>query len=711
MRRREFLAAAAAPIALAYLDAAGRVRAAAAGEGHAEWRPSAVLALTPTNTVIVRIPKSEMGQGVTTALAMLIADELELSLAAIQVELAPGSQEFRDARAQQATGYSSSVASSWGPYRQLAAAVRAKLIAAAASHWQVDRSEIALREGFAVAGERRASFAALAPQARRVNLDAPAVPKPMQECRLIGRPVRRIDTPAKVDGTAKFGIDVVVPNMRIAVIARCPVFGGRMRAFDALTAKRVPGVLDVRAVSSGVAVIARDTYSALRGRDALQVRWDPGPNAQRDSAEHRASLSAALEVSDYSAMEPERVDRKSSDARAAAAGEARKLAADYHVPFLAHAALEPLCAVASVTRERCELWIGTQAPSRAQQWGARLTGLREEQIVVHNYFIGGAFGRRGEWDYYCEAIELSQRLGVPIKTIWTRADDLQHDFYRPAAAHRLEAKTDTEARLAELSGRIAAPSIARRRAPELLERDADFLLTQGLSDHPYGFKGSRIGYREVDLGVPVGFWRSVGHSHNCFAIESFIDEMAHAASVDPAEYRLSLLTTEPRMQAVVRRAMHEAAWGEKLAPSHGRGIACAKSYGTYVAQVVEAVVEAGAIRVLRVVCAVDCGIVVNPNIVRQQMESGIVFGLSAALLGEITIEGGAVRETNYHEYRVLRFGEAPPIAVHLIESQEAPSGCGEPATPVVAPAVANAIFAATGRRLRELPLRMEPIKA
>ena len=384
----------------------------------------------------------------------------------------------------------------------------------------------------------------------------------------------------------------------------------------------------------------------------------------------------------------------------------RVLSADYWTPFLAHAAMEPLAATAHVQEERCDIWLGTQAPSRAQDWGAKITGLPVDSVYVHNHFIGGAFGRRGEWDFVVDAVETSRAVGAPVKVVWTRADDMQHDFYRPASANRLRGEWAADGKLLSLTHRLAAPSVARRRNPEMLDHGADFLLTQGSSDLRYAIGNLRVDYHEVDLGVPVGFWRSVGHSHTGFVLESFIDELAVAAGRDPLEFRLAMLADQPRLAAVLRLAAERAQWGTPLPRGSARGIACMESYGTYVAQVAQVHVSEGNILVERVVCALDCGQAVHPGIIEQQMHGGIVFGLSAALSGEITFAGARVLQSNFHDYPVLRIQEMPRIDVYRIASDAAPGGCGEPATPLIAPAVANAIFSATGQRLRSLPLRL-----
>ncbi|MEZ5513514.1 MAG: molybdopterin cofactor-binding domain-containing protein [Steroidobacteraceae bacterium] len=681
------------------------------GAQRAARLPFAMLDILPTNDIVVRVAKSEMGQGVLTSLPMLVAEELGVELADVRVELAPGAAAFRDARGGQITGYSSSVSSSFLPLRAMGAAAREMLIIAAAQRLGVVPTALRVRgrtvvddaTGRAVPFADLLEFASMLPIPAAPRLTAPA------DYRLLGRALPRVDTGNKVDGSAQFGIDVRVPGARVAVLARPPTFGGSYQSFDDAAALAMPGVEKVVPLQSGVAVVARDFWSAKRGRDALAIAWQRGANGDRSSATHAAELDAALSKPGKLARAEGQVPDGQLFAAATTNQASDPVFAEYRLPFLAHAALEPLAATAHVQADRCEVWVGTQSPSRVQQWGAKLTGLSEDRIIVHTHTIGGAFGRRGEWDYYLEAIELSQRLAVPIKLMWTREDDMQHDFYRPANATRLAAGLAADGRIEWFAGRVAAPSINRRRSPAALERGVDQSLVEGLFDHLYSIGNQRIDYHEVELGVPVGYWRSVGHSSNVFVLESFIDELAQRAGVDPLTYRLNMLAGEPRMRGVLEAAAEAANWGryagEQRSAGRGQGLACAKSYGTYVAQVVDVAMTAAGLEIERVVCAVDCGQVVNPNIIEQQMHSGIIFGLTAALRGAITIAQGAVAQSNLHDYRLLGIHESPPIEVRIMASRASPGGCGEPSTPVIAPALANAIFAASGRRLRQLPLQ------
>lgn len=675
---------------------------APATAAESSWSVAATLTIEPDGSVRIEVPKSEMGQGVLTALPMLIAEELELPLARVQVQLAPGAMRFRDARGNQSTGYSSSVSSSFVPLSKLGAATREVLRAAAAEAWQIPLERVRAADGRlhdVEHPERSDHYGHFVERARGLPWPSDPALKPAAARRLLGSAPMRRDTPSKVDGTAVFAIDVSVPGMQVALIERCPHFGGRLRSVDASQAERMPGVFGVREFNGGVAVLARDFHAARRARAVLKCVWDPGEHAMRDSAMHETQLTRALDA-------PGALARREGDVAAvkAEANAGRWLQSDYHLPFLAHAALEPLATTAWVRAARCDLWVGTQAPSRAQDWAAKITGLPLDAVHVHTHVIGGAFGRRGEWDYVVEAVELSRAVGAPVKVMWTREDDLRHDFYRPAVANRLSACIDRERRIVAWEHRLAAPSVARRRSPELLARGHDFLLTQGADDLPYEIPNLQVDYHEVDLGVPVGFWRSVGHSHTGFAVECFLDELALAAGRDPLELRLSLLQRDPRMRAVLERAAREAGWGKKMPRGRALGIACMESYGTRVALVAEVELRGAKLKVRHVVCAVDCGTVVHPGIVQQQMQGAIVFGLSAALYGGLHFEGNAVRESNYHDQPILRLADTPRIDVHIIASVAPAGGCGEPATPVIAPAVVNAIRAATGRTVRRLPL-------
>ena len=698
MLRREFLIRAGQGLAVGGWLQLGVAARSPGAPGH--WSVHAMLELDTRGQVTIRIAKSEMGQGVLTALPMLICEELDVPFAAVRAELAPGALAFRDERGNQATGYSSSVSSSFLPLRQLGATARQMLLQVAASRWNQPLNVLTTDAGYVrntLTGQRLA-YGELIDSARSLPVPAGVALKPPDRWRLLGREQPRVDTSAKVDGSAQYGIDVSRPNMLVGVVARAPLPSMKPVRIDARRALRIRGVVRVQPITSGIAVLARNFHAAQKGRDALVVTWPKVPAGGNDTAALRQRLTAALTMPGVSARAPVGAMPVRPDDRV--------LDVSYATPFLAHAALEPLACTAEVRPDRCDIWVGTQAPSRAQNWGAEITGLPLPQVFVHTQLIGGAFGRRGEWDFVVDAVEAAKESQVPVKIIWTRADDMRHDFYRPMTANKMSGRVSADGQWLSYRHQLAASSIARRRSPDMLKSGTDFLMTQGSSDLHYDISDLSMDYREVDLGVPVGFWRSVGHSHNGFVAESFVDELAVLARRDPLEFRLANLKKEPRMRTVLEKAAAAAGWHQPRAPGTALGIACMKAYGTYVAEVAAVRLVQGQPSVSAVWCAVDCGVAVNPLIVRQQMESGIIFGLSAALAGEITHAGGAVVQSNFHDYPPLRIHEAPRISVEIVASSESPGGCGEPATPVIAPAVANAIYALTGQRLRSLPLRL-----
>jgi isoquinoline 1-oxidoreductase beta subunit len=547
----------------------------------AALQTSAWLTLLPDGRIQVQVHKSEMGQGVLTALPMLIAEELDLPLSRVEVRIAPAADAFRDERGMQSTGYSSSISSSYLPFRTLGAVARELLLAAAAAQWQVPAARLQLRDGFVSDTEtgRRAAFQEFLEVARTLPVPSPTL-KAATEFRLFGTRPMRLDTPSKVDGSAVFASDVRLPGMRVAVIARAPTFDGVIGDIDDSATLAVPGVIAVRALQSRVAVIAETFWAAERGRAALKINWDPGANESNDSALYERELASPLESTGEAALVRGDIDRL----RATGPADHRWLRANYFAPFLAHAALEPLATTVWFHDGICELWVGTQAPSRVQDETVTISGLPRERVKVNCLQIGGSFGRRGERDYVTEAVMLARTMpGVPVKVMWSRADDLRADFYRPASSHRLAGCVTAGGELVGLAQRIAAPSIARRRAPQTLASGHDFLLTQGSDDMLYDIEHIRVDYHEVDLGVPVGFWRSVGHSYNGFVLESFIDELAALAQRDPLDFRLALLRGDTRMQNALRAVAAAAGWGKQAAAGTGLGIACMKSYGTRVA--------------------------------------------------------------------------------------------------------------------------------
>ncbi len=676
------------------------------------FAPNAWLRIDVDGTVTITVAKSEMGQGVRTSLPMIVAEELEADWQKIRIEPALTDPQYGD----MGTGGSTSVRESWLPLRKAGAAAREMLVTAAAQTWGVERTTCRAEKGAVVhvPSGRRLTYGQLVEAGAKLPVPADPPLKEPKDYHLIGTRVRRLDTPEKADGRAGFGMDVKVPGILVATVARCPVFGGKVKSFDATRAMAVKGVRHVVEVpaAAGVAVAADSTWAAMKGREALAITWEEGPSAGLDSA----TIHRRFEEEGKKAK-ADVVARSEGDAAAALAGAAKKLEAVYEFPFLAHATMEPMNCTADVHKDSAEIWAPTQSPQWAQGEVAKLLGLPPDKVKVHTTLLGGGFGRRAMPDFAVEATHVSKAVGAPVKVVWTREDDMQHDFYRPASFHRVTAGIDASGQLVAWSHRLVAPSVLAQIfgiQPKAGEADA----ADGAAELLYVVPNILVDYVMVNTAVPAGWWRSVYNSQNPFVNECFLDEVAAAAGKDPYELRRQLLKEGSRLRGVLELAATKAGWGKPLpAPPaagparHGRGIACHFSFGTYIAQVAEvSVAKEGTVRVHRVVCAVDCGRFVNPDIIEAQMESGIVYGLTAALNGAITIEKGRVQQSNFHDYEMLRMDEMPLIEVHIVPSKEAPGGIGEPGTPPIAPAVANAVFAATGKRIRRLPIRAEDLR-
>jgi len=665
------------------------------------FEPSAWIQIDATGQVTLWVSKSEMGQGPLTSLAMILADELDADWKTVQVRQAPADEARYGV---QTTGGSDSIRSMHEPLRKAGAAAREMLISAAASIWQVDPKLCRAENGVVthLPSRRRRTFAALVERAARQGVPPDPVLKEPRDFRLMGTPVRRVDAPAKVRGAAVFGSDVREPGLLVAAVARPETLGSRAGAHDDTQALKVPGVRKVLPVGDGVAVLAEGTWAAFEGRRALRVTWEPGPNAT-------ASTASILKEWEAAGKKTGVLGRNDGDAAAvlAKAGPG-KVESVYELPFLAHAAMEPLTCTAHVKKESCEVWAPSQAPGGVVESAMRITGLPREAITVHVPFMGGGFGRRLEQDFTEEAITLSRDSGFPVRVAWSRDDDMRHDFYRPGSRHLLGGFVDASGSLVAWSHRVVAPSIGK---PGARYGDGDVAALSGASNLPYAVPNVRVEHVMANTPMPLGYWRSVYDSQNAFANESFMDELARGSGWDPYEFRRNHLADSPRHLGVLDLAADKAGWRRPPAPGIGRGIALHQSFGSYVAQVVEASVSAaGKIRVHRVVCAIDCGRVVNPLGLEAQMEGAVVFGLSAALKGEITLKAGAVEQSNFDTYDVLRMGEMPAIECHIVPSEEPPTGAGEPPVPPVAPALANALRAATGVRLRKLPFRAADLR-
>lgn len=665
---------------------------AAAQDADTPLRPSAYLRIDPDGRITVTVDKSEMGQGVHTGLPMLLADELDADFAMVNVEMADTDPEF----GEMVTGGSTSVRRNAPHWRTTGAAARALLIAAAAEMWGVPAKSLRTERGAVVnpADGTRLGYGALAGRAARLPLPRDVGLKEPAQQRLIGRPLPRTDLRPKVDGSAVFGLDVQRPGLLTAVVVRCPTFGGRVRRVDESAARAVAGVRAVVNLGDRVGVVADGYWPARKAASELAVEWDRGENAEHDDAWLERVLTEG-------AQEPGALAQEQGDIAAALEG-GELIEATYRLPFQAHVCMEPMNCTAEVREDACVVYAPTQSQSAAQQAAARVAGLKPEQVRVHTTYLGGGFGRRFEVDFVEDAVALSKAVSAPVKVIWSREDDVQHDYYRPASLHRLRGAV-ADGRATGWWQRVVSPSISARFGASGIDRAA----VDGLRPLPYAVPAQHVEYVERDLGVPVGYWRSVGNSVNAFVVEGFIDELAHAAGKDPLAFRLDLLA-DARDRKVLETAARAAGWGEPLPDGHGRGLAVFPSYGSHVAQVVEAAVdEKGRIAVQRVVCAVDCGQVVNPDQVEAQMEGSIIYALSAALNGEIHLTAGGVRESNFHDYPLPRLADTPQVEVHLVRSDAPFGGVGEPGVPPLAPALANAVYAATGQRLRRLPLRLD----
>ena len=684
----------------------------AARRAEAPFAPNAWVRVGTDGIVTLTVDKSEMGQGSQTGLAMILAEELEADWSTVR--LGPVPENAAGWSRRMSTGGSTAIRTSWDPLRKAGATAREMLITAAAEAWKVDRTTCRAENGAVVhePSGRRLPYGKLATRAARLAVPTDAPLKDPKNFRLLGRRVPRLDTASKVDGSATFGIDVTVPGMLVASIERCPVFGGRIKRHDATKAKALPGVRAVVELeaspwtgqggawgvgcAAGVAVVADTYWHAFQGRKALEIEWDEAEATSLDSDGIRAMLARRAE--------PAVEARKDGDAATALAGAARRVEAVYEVPFLHHATMEPMNCTAHVRADGCDVWAPTQNQTRAQEVTAELAGLPKETVRIHTTFLGGGFGRRLEPDFVSEAVRVSQAVGAPVKVIWTREDDVRHGFYRPASHNRFAAGLDGAGNPIAWSHRVVAPPILLKFGP--LEKGLDRTLVDGAQNLPYGIPNILVDQVAVDLlPIPRGFWRSVGISHNAFVTECFFDEVAAAAGKDPYQLRRALLADRPRHRRVLDLAADKAAWGTPLPAGRGRGIALAEWEPTVCAQVAEVTVESdGSVRVHRVVCAVDCGPTVNVGQIEAQMEGGIVFGLTAALYGEITIEQGRVKQGNFDDYPMLRLREMPRVEVYIVPSSERQGGIGEPAVGPIAPAVCNAIFAATGKRIRKLPI-------
>jgi isoquinoline 1-oxidoreductase subunit beta len=682
--------------------------AAAADTGG--FAPNAFVRIGGDGQIVLTMPYVEMGQGTYTAIAMLIAEELEVELKQVRLEHAPPNEKLYGnplIGGMQATGNSNAMRGAWQPLRKAGAAARTMLVSAAARRWNVDPTSCRAHSGevLHMPTGRRIKYGKLAADAARMPVPESVTLKRPEDFKLIGTPAKRLDAPSKVNGTAVYGIDVRPPGVKIATLAQSPVFGGRVKSVDDAAAKAVKGVRQIVQLDDVIAVVADHMGAAKKGLAALVIEWDDGPHAKLNTDDILHELEQAT-------LKPGAVAQNIGDIDKAMASAASKVEATYRVPFLAHATMEPMNCTVHVRKDGCEVWVGNQVLARAQAAAAKTAGLPLDKVVVHNHLIGGGFGRRLEIDGIIRAVQIAKHVDGPVKVVWTREEDIQHDMYRPYFFDRMSAGLDDKGRPVAWKHRFAGSSVVARWAPPLFINGLDHDTTEGAINLVYALPNLHVEYLQVEpRGIPTAFWRSVGPSHNVFVTESFLDELAAAAKEDAVAYRQALLDESPRAKAVLELAAKKAAWGGPLPDRVGRGVSVQFAFATYMAQVAEVEVSReGAVRVRRVVCAVDCGSVVNPDTVRAQIQSAIIFGITAALYGEITVKDGRVEQTNFDTYRILRINEAPAIEVHIVQSSETPGGMGEAGTSLIVPAVTNAIFAATGKRLRKLPIDAATLK-
>ncbi|CAE6777646.1 Isoquinoline 1-oxidoreductase subunit beta [Paraburkholderia domus] len=666
------------------------------------FAPNAFIQIDTAGKVTLVIPKVEMGQGVYTSIPMLIAEELEVPLDSVTLDHAPPNEKlFMDPLlGGQLTGGSTSIRYAWEPMRRAGATARTVLISAAAQQWQVDPASCHAEAGQVIhaASNRSVSYGQLVNAAAKLPAPQNVPLKDPKDFKLIGTAVKRLDSPEKVDGTAMFGLDVRVPDMVYAAIANCPVFGGTLASVDDTNAKKIPGVRQVVKLDNAVAVIGDHTWAAKRGLQALDIKWNEGAGAQIGMKQIVDDLANASQRNGA-------VARKDGDVNNAFSNAKTRVDAVYQQPFLAHATMEPINCTVHVRPDGCDVWLGSQVPTRVVDAAVAVTALPADKIVVHNHLIGGGFGRRLEFDMVTQSVKIGKQVSTPVKVLWTREEDIQHDMYRPYYYDKISAGLDANGKPIAWQHRIVGSSIMARFAPPAFQHGLDPDAVEVAADLPYDLPNQLVDYvRQEPHAVPTAFWRGVGPTRGTFVVESFIDELAAQAKVDPVKYRQDLLGKTPRALNVLNTATQAANWGSAVPKGQGRGVSVMHAFGSFFSIVVDVAVDQGEVAVKRVVCAVDCGMVVNPNTIEAQVQGGIIFGITAALYSEITIKDGRVEQNNFTDYRMLRIDQTPPIEVHIVKSSEAPGGIGEPGTAALAPALTNAIYAATGKRLRHLPV-------
>jgi isoquinoline 1-oxidoreductase subunit beta len=707
LSRRTFLKVSAAGGAMIVGGYLPGLRETGTAEAAGSFEPNIWLKIGADDNVVIKLTQLEMGQGVMTSMPMLVAEELDVDWNKIKTEWVPADPKYGNPNfgGAQLTAGSNSVRGMWKILREAGATAHTMLITAAAQTWGVAENTCSTEKGEVIhkASGRRLRYGSLVDKAAALPVPKTVSLKSPKEFRLLGQPTPRLDIPEKVSGKAGFGIDVKRPDMLIARVVRCPVFGGKVDTFNADKAKAVPGVRNVVKISSGIAVVADNYWAASKGVQALDVKWNEGPLANLSSAEIIKKYAALAE-------QPGKIARNDGDAPAAVKDNTRAFECVFEVPFLAHACMEPMNCTADVRSDRCDVWVPTQGQTASHAAAVAASGLPPRSVNVYTTYLGGGFGRRGEADFVTDAVETSKAVGKPVKVIWTREDDIQHDFYRPITYIRMWGALDASGKPTAFMQRIVQQSLMKRIG-QLPPNGVDFISVDGSASLPYDIPNIRVEYIETDPGVPYGFWRSVGASVQGYVVEAFVDELATRAGKDPYQFRRDLLNKAPRHRAVLDLVAEKSGWGKSLPAGHARGIAVMEAFGSIVGQVAEVSVTNGAVKIHKMWCAVDTGWVIHPDTIKAQMEGGTLYGLTAALKGEITIQNGRVTQHHFNDYQMIRHNEAPEVEVHIVPSTETPGGIGEPSTAIAAGALVNAISAATGKRIYKLPIRAEQLRA
>jgi isoquinoline 1-oxidoreductase subunit beta len=706
LNRRCFLKVSAAGGAMLVAGYLPGLRETGTAEAAGSFEPNIWLKIGADDNVTIKLTQLEMGQGVMTSMPMLVAEELDVDWSKIKTEWVPADPKYGNPNfgGAQLTAGSNSVRGMWKILREAGATAHTMFVTAAAQTWGVAENTCSTEKGEVIhkASGRRLRYGSLVDKAAALPVPKTVSLKSPKEFRLLGQPTPRLDIPEKVNGKAGFGIDVKRPDMLTARVVRCPVFGGKVDTFNADKAKAVPGVRNVVKISSGIAVVADNYWAASKGAQALEVKWNEGPLANLNSAEIMKKYAALAE-------QPGKIARNDGDAPAAVKDNTRAFERVFEVPFLAHACMEPMNCTADVRSDRCDVWVPTQGQTASHAAAVAASGLPAKSVNVYTTYLGGGFGRRGEADFVTDAVETSKAVGKPVKVIWTREDDIQHDFYRPITYIRMWGALDASGKPTAFMQRIVQQSLMKRIG-QLPPNGVDFISVDGSASLPYEIPNIRVEYIETDPGVPYGFWRSVGASVQGYVVEAFMDELATRAGKDPYQFRRDLLNKAPRHRAVLDLVAEKSGWGKPLPAGHARGIAVMEAFGSIVGQVAEVSVTNGAVKIHKMWCAVDTGWVIHPDTIKAQMEGGTLYGLTAALKGEITIQNGRVAQHHFNDYQMIRHNEAPEVEVHIVPSTETPGGIGEPSTAIAAGALVNAISAATGKRIYKLPIRAEQLR-